>query len=100
MPDVDLNALHQALYKRRSKAVTIPFTEMEMASGPPLPHECHDNCHRWIRENPIYKVIPGWLVFDFNEITMGMNPFCRFTAHSVIEAPDGTLMDITPSQAS
>jgi hypothetical protein len=100
MPDVDLNALHRALYKLRQEAVTIPFEERKIASGPATEHECHDNCHRWVEENLGYKVVPGWLVFDYSEISQGLVPFCRFTAHSVIEGPDGTLVDITPSQAS
>jgi hypothetical protein len=65
-----------------------------------------------VSEHPVHKSVRGWLVFDLtgNEIGRRMLslalrlpvplPLCRFTAHSVVETPDGRLFDLTPSQAS
>jgi hypothetical protein len=62
-----------------------------MTSGPATEHECHNNVDRWVSENPDHKAVRGWLFF---------NMLLRFTAHSVVEAPDGRMFDLTPSRAS
>jgi hypothetical protein len=91
MPDIDLRALWQSLYARRAEAVVVPYEPRTVSSGPPTEHECHINVDRWVLEHPDHKPVRGWLVF---------NLLGRFTAHSVAEAPDGSLFDLTPSRAS
>jgi hypothetical protein len=66
----------------------VPYEPQTMVSGPPSEHECHNNVERWVSEHPDHKAVRGWLVFDL----LG-----RFTAHSVVEAPDGRLFDLTPA---
>jgi len=101
MPDVDLNALKRSLYARRHQAVVVPYEAKTMMSGPPpTEHECHINTDRWVMEHADHKAVRGWLVFDYNRITYGLFRICRFTAHSVVETPDGKLFDLTPSKAS
>jgi hypothetical protein len=100
MPDIDLNALVQSLYARRHEAVTVPFEERSIASGPPLETECHNNTDRWVLEHSGHKSVRGWMVFDFNKMSEGLYPVCRFTAHSVVEDSTGRLFDPTPSRAS
>lgn len=100
MPDVNLAELAHELYARRHTAVTVPYIANSFSVGLPAEHECHNNCDRYALDNPGFKTVRGWLVFDYNKTTEGWWPICRFTAHSVLEADDGTLIDITPSQAS
>jgi hypothetical protein len=98
MRAIDLTV--QCLYERRHQAATIPFEAGTMESGPPTEHECHNNTDRWVREHQDHKSVRGWLVIDYNEATQGLFNNCKFIAHSVVEAPDGRLFDLTPSQAS
>jgi len=104
MPDIDLKALVTSLYARRQEAVVVPYEPRTMTSGPPTEHECHNNVDRWVLEQPDHKSVRGWLVFEWTENEMGRLmfslPLCRFTAHSVVETPDGRLFDLTPSRAS
>jgi hypothetical protein len=51
----------------------------------------HNNVDRWVLEHPDHKPVRGWLVF---------NLLRRFTAHSIVETPDGRLFDLTPARAS
>jgi hypothetical protein len=39
------------------------------------------------------------MFFDFATTSEGLIPAVRFSSHSVVEQADGTLIDITPSQA-
>jgi hypothetical protein len=49
-----------------------------------------------VLKNPADKGVRGWLVFD----NFLMTRLCRFNAHSVVAAADGSLFDPTPSRAS
>jgi hypothetical protein len=109
MPDIDLNALLASLYARRKEGVIVPYESRTMASGPPTEKGCHNNVDRWVLEHPNHKSVRGWLVFDWTENEIGRRmlsrmlrlpvplPLYRFTAHSVVEAPDGRLFDLTPA---
>jgi hypothetical protein len=90
----------KSLYARRPEAVVVPYEAKPMASGLPAEQDCHINAGRWVLEHPDHKVVRGWMVFDYNQISEGLHPVCRFTAHSVVETPDGRLIDLTPSRAS
>jgi len=93
---VDLRVLAQSLYARRDEAVVVPYEEKTMTDGPPSENECHINADRWVQEHRDHKTVRGWLVFD----RLLGSRLCRFNAHSVVEAPDGRLFDLTPSRAS
>ena len=106
---LDLKGLATALYTRRHEAVVVPYEPQPMTTGPASEHWCHENVDRWVFEHPDHKAVRGWLVFDWTENELGRRllslasvtlPRCRFTAHSVVETPDGRLFDLTPSQAS
>ena len=90
----DLLTLAQSLYALRNQAVVIPFVEMILPSGPPSENDCHGYVDRWVRQHPGDRALRGWLVFDNFPI---MTRVCRFNAHSVVEAADGSLFDLTPS---
>jgi hypothetical protein len=55
---------------------------------------------RWVAENSYLKSVRGWLVFDFRPVIYRLvvpRPKLDFLAHSLIEKPDGELIDITPA---
>jgi hypothetical protein len=90
------------LYKHRGEAKAVPFAEYQLADWRPTPNDCHRNVDHWVAQNPGYRAVRGWLVFDFriNGPLLGMRPHFRFNAHSTVRSPDGTIVDITPSYAS
>ena len=102
MPDIDLKALLTSLYARREEAFIVPYEPRTMTSGPPTEHECNNNVDRWVLEQPNHKSVRGWLVFDWTVVHQFFPeiPLYRFTVHSVVEAPDGRLFELTPSGAS
>ena len=77
----------EALLARLSKSVQVRWVETLGC----LPHACHDNVGVFIANNPDYRPVPGWLVTPTPGIHM-------FHAHSVVEQPNGRLIDITPGQ--
>ncbi len=87
------------LYQRRKEGIVVPLVEND---GPfqPEHHQCHKNADLWVLNNPGHRAVRGWLVFDFNYTSCGLIPFVQLQAHWVVESPDGTLLDITPSLAS
>ncbi len=89
----ELAQLCTHLYARREDGVVIPYVEKQGAGWLPEHNWCHANVDRWIAENQGYKAVRGWLVFN---LFFRM----RFSAHSMVEEADGTLIDITPSNAS
>jgi len=58
-------------------------------------YQCHRNVHRWVQEHPEARHVLGFSVYDFRA-DLG---FVRFLAHSVIEKPRGTLLEITPTRS-
>lgn len=93
----DLLQLARRLYERRGTATVVPY---KMLDAGHVERDCHQNAGTWVRENPDWKVIHGWLVFDFERDSGGLLRIVRFNPHSVIEHHDGTRLDPTPSQAS
>jgi hypothetical protein len=64
-------------------------------------HHCHTNADRFVAENEGYRVVSGWLFFDFRPaVLMGLEPTIRFTAHSLVQSASGERYEITPSPAS
>lgn len=87
-----LAAICRRLYARRGSGLVIPFVEKKGANWEPQQWLCHGNAIRWVTENPDWKAIPGWLIFD-----LSFAGRWRFSAHSVVEDADGTRIDITPA---
>jgi hypothetical protein len=61
----------------------------------PQPKFCHDNVAIWVARSPQHKHVCGYLIFDLRILGVW-----RVQAHSVVELEDGTLIDITPNDAS
>jgi hypothetical protein len=101
-----LKDLAKRLYGLRYTARIIPLATVEIdddsPSGDrkPFPRFSHDNVNIWVRRSPEHKAVRGWLVFDFSTNPTFRASFVRFATHSVIEAPDGTLWDITQRYTS
>jgi hypothetical protein len=95
-PIIELPEYSSRLYERRMTGVIVPPAVVSMGSWTPEANECHANASTWCKNMPDYSPVRGWLYFDFLDLW----PFVLFNAHSVVRAPDGTLWDITPSQAS
>lgn len=93
-------ALSRQLYQRRHLGVLVPFGERSIDGWRPAHHQCHNNADYWAIKNPGDKAVRGWLVFDYYTSSKGLIPVVQFTAHSIVEAADGTLFDLTPSHAS
>jgi hypothetical protein len=98
--EAELQALAESLYARRVEAIVVPFAERSIGDWKPAENHCHRNVDWWVLSHPESRAIRGWLIFDFFKTSMGLLPFVRFTAHSLVEDEDGTLHDITPSGAS
>jgi hypothetical protein len=100
-----LEEIARSLDARLSTAEPAPFRKVSIGDGTahddwkPSPQICYDNVDIWVRRSPEYKAIRGWAIFDLTD-----NPFCplhiQFVGHSVVEMPDGSLIDITPSGVS
>jgi hypothetical protein len=105
LPLIELAA---RLYELRHTGKIIPFAKTRIGdeSDPnhwkPQPKYCHANVDVWVRRSPQYQAIRGWVIFeDFaTNPVFRRNPFVRFLAHSIIRAPDGKLLDITPNDLS
>jgi hypothetical protein len=101
-----LKELAERLYDLRDTARIIPLAQVEIGDGSasgdwsPFPRFSHDNVNIWVRRSPEYKAVRGWVVFDFSRNPTFRARFVRFAVHSVIEAPDGTLWDITQRYTS
>ena len=66
----------------------------------PDENQCHRNVDWWVRANPACKAVRGWVVFDYNQTSLGLVPQVLFEAHSVVEQEGGSWVDITPSRVS
>lgn len=83
------------LYARRHEARRVGFGRAWIDDWRPEPNDCHNNVDRYVAFDPSYKAVRGWLYFAFEDVL----PYVTFTHHSVVEAPDGVLLDITPAPA-
>ncbi len=57
----------------------------------PEPARCHDNAAFWVASRAGYRRIPGWVPAPY----LTFDNRLRFLSHSVVEAPDGALVDVT-----
>ncbi|TJV67884.1 MAG: hypothetical protein E5X76_31980 [Mesorhizobium sp.] len=104
-PEV-LKQLASRLYQLRDTGRIIRFVQVgigdpsELGSWKPVPKHCHDNVDTWVSRSPEYSAVRGWVIFDQSRNPLVPRPRVRFAAHSVIAAPNGTLLDITPADLS
>jgi hypothetical protein len=87
--------LVRRLHHRRREAKVVQFEDVIIGDWKPVAQWCHENVRRWVEANADCKPVRGWLYFRFS-----WDGCPQFLAHSVVERTDGSLMDITPSQAS
>lgn len=103
-----LEEIAKSLFQRLDRAEKAPFRSVRIGEQDdlerwlPSPHLCYDNVDIWVRRSPEYKAIRGWAVFDLRVAApiFSIPPHIKFVGHSVVEMPDGTLIDITPSDVS
>jgi hypothetical protein len=93
----DLLAVARRLYQRRQSGLIVPY---RMVDERHVEAECHQNAGTWVRDNTGFKVVHGWLVFDYERTTRGLFSLVQFNPHSIVEADDGERFDPTPSRAS
>jgi hypothetical protein len=81
----------KSVCRRLGQAKPVPFRKVLFADGSePLKSCCHDNVDRWVGENSGTVIVRGWV--DYMPTVNGR----MLTAHSVVQALDGHLIDITP----
>jgi hypothetical protein len=96
--DPEIEKLVQELNRFLPKARVHPFKPLFPEARQ---HHCHTNADRFVAANEGYRVVRGWLFFDFRAAAlMGLEPTVRFTAHSLVESTSGERYEITPSPAS
>jgi hypothetical protein len=93
----ELLVLARQLYARRASGIVVPH---QMLDPQHLEGQCHRNAGVWARDNPGWKVVHGWLVFDHQKASFGLLPLVQFNPLSVVEDSNGVRVDPTPSLAS
>lgn len=84
------------LHERRGEAALLQWADVSIGDWRPTPNECHGNVTTICERDSSYTAVRGWLYFDFDDLLDQV----KFVAHSAVRTPDGTLCDITPSNAS
>lgn len=98
--DPEIANLVKELSRLLPAAKVYPFTPLFSGARE---HQCHDNADQFVAVNEGYRVVRGWLYFDFREhavLLFGSEPFIRFSAHSLVQDVRGERYEITPSKAS
>jgi hypothetical protein len=99
-----LTRLAARLYGLRHAATVVPLFQVSIGDGSQpddwtaRAHYCHANVDIWVARCPEYEPVRGWVIFDLSRMppSMKVSPHLQFSAHSVVRAPDGKLIDITP----
>lgn len=95
MQHLDRTEYEKSLMRRVGEAAPLETLEVHMGDWSPQENMCHHNVTKFCDSNPDYIPVRGWLYFDLP----GLN-VAKFLSHSVVRAPNGTLYDITPSNAT
>jgi hypothetical protein len=93
----ELLVLARRLYARRATGTVVPYRVLDQTH---VEGQCHNNADRWANDNPGWKSVRGWLVFDHEATSSGIIPLVQFNPHSVVEDSNGIRVDPTPSRAS
>lgn len=91
----DVEAYGNSLMQRVSEAVPVKRVKVAIQEWTPEANKCHDNVAVFCEHKPDHAPVRGWLYLDLPEFE-----FVQFLAHSVVRAPDGVLVDITPWEAT
>lgn len=90
MSDADLKGLAYRLYDRRDEGRLVERVAVDVDGWKPANGMCHHNAEFYVSKVPGCKVVRGWIMADYSDDV-------RFFAHSMVETPQGELMDITPN---
>jgi hypothetical protein len=85
------------LWQRRNEGVLLRRADVAIGTWKAQEHYCFDNVDKWVSHRPQHKRVDGFLMFNY--LPLGLR-FVRFTPHCVIEVENGSLVDITPHEAS
>lgn len=80
------------LFNRLSESEHLKFKVVNLNGNQPLPNNCHENARVFVKLNPNYKIVYGWICVDGGLAS----PNVDFIAHSVIQDINGNLFEITP----
>ncbi len=94
--EVALKTYATRLYERINEAAILTCADVGVGDWTPIKNDCHGNATTFCEHQQDHTPARGWLYFDYGGVTDRV----QFLAHSAIQAPDGTLYDITPSSAS
>jgi hypothetical protein len=87
---MDPQAYVTAFCQRMHEARRVPFEDVSTGDWQPEVGHCHQNVAAWVERHPDHIEVHGWVVWHatYNGV--------RMTHHSVVQTPDGLLIDITP----
>jgi hypothetical protein len=85
----EMLALARKLYTRRATGTVVPYKQLDSNH---TEGQCHQNAGIWASDNAGWKVVHGWLVFDFERDTLGLVPLVWFNPHSVVEDPTARVL--------
>jgi len=80
------------LYKRRGEGVLVKRKTINIGGWQPVRGQCHYNVKTIVERDRRYKAVRGWVYADYSELGRA-----TFFSHSIIETPEGELIDITPN---
>jgi hypothetical protein len=95
----NIDGLQARLMHARATERFVPLVETSEPSWTPAFNACHSNVDWWVQRHAGFRAVRGWLVFDFSRASTELIEVVRFVAHSVLQGPDETLIDITPTLA-
>lgn len=95
----NIDRLPARLMQARASERFVPLVDASEPSWTPAFNACHSNVERWVQRHAGFRVVRGWLVFDFARASNELIGIVRFVAHSVLQGPGENLLDITPSRA-
>jgi hypothetical protein len=81
----------ESICQRLEQAVRVPHHKVLFADGSePFQSACHENVDRWVKENPGFTPVWGWVTYVDYWVSVGL------TAHAIVRDQRGQLIDITP----
>ena len=92
MPPTELPDYSGSLIEHLRDAAFVQRASVRIGEWVPIAHDCHVNAGEFCSRSRGYTHVRGWLYFDFGE-------YALLNAHSVVQGPDGNLIDITPTHA-
>ena len=91
-PPTELPEYSGPLIERLGDAVFVQRARVTVGEWTPVAHDCHVNVGEFCSRCPGYTHVRGWLYFDFGS-------YALLNANSVVQEPNGKVIDITPTLA-